>query len=411
MRAYGARGKAEKTMDQGVTVVVAGLAAVALLGALMAIERRRMAARIAELSDAARKDPLTGLLNRRGFEDAFDMELDRARRADGRLSVVVGDLDRFKEFDDRFGHGAGDEALRAIGGAIVASKRSWDSAARVGGEELALIAPDTDEHGAYVLAERLRTAIERIDQPAGAASLTVSFGVASFPVHGQTRAALLQAADHALYAAKRLGRNRSVISSAEVPGILARPARGRDDGRVELPTLLSLAEALDVRESGSASHCQRVGRYAEAIARELALEPDAVERLRIAGVLHDIGRVGVPDELLRKSGPLSDEDWRWVRSHPEIGARMLATTDFADIGEWILAHHERPDGHGYPAGRTAGELPLEASILGAADAYEAMTAERPYRGALDRRAAAAELRAGAGSQFDERVVDALLRAV
>lgn len=398
-------------MDPGVTVVLAGLAAVVMAASLVALERRRMAARIAELTDVARGDPLTGLLNRRGFEEAFDVELDRARRADGSLSVIVGDLDRFEAVNERLGRDAGDRALRAIGGAILASKRSWDSAARVGGEELAVLAPDTDEHGAYVLAERLRGEIERMEDPAGAAALTVSFGVVSFPVHGQTRVALLQAADQALYAAKRLGRNRSVISSAEVPGVLARAPRGGDDGRVELATLLSLAEALDVRESGSATHSQRVGRYAELIARELALAPDAVERLRIAGILHDVGRLGLPDSLSSKTGPLSEEDWRWIRSHPEIGARMLETTDFGDIGAWILSHHERPDGGGYPSGRAGREVPLEAAIIGVADAYEAMTAERPYRPSLDRRAAARELREGAGRQFDERVVDALLRVV
>ena len=119
----------------------------------------------------------------------------------------------------------------------------------------------------------------------------------------------------------------------------------------------------------------------------------------------------MPDALIAKAGPLTDEEWERVRSHPEIGARMLATTDFADIGDWILAHHERPDGSGYPRGRAAGEVPLEASILGVADAYEAMTARRPYRPPLDPEAASEELRRGAGMQFDQRVVDALLRVV
>ena len=133
--------------------------------------------------------------------------------------------------------------------------------------------------------------------------------------------------------------------------------------------------------------------------------------MRIAGILHDVGRVGVPDELLAKEGPLDEEEWHWVRSHPEIGARMLETTDFGDIGEWILAHHERPDGTGYPDGRDGDEVPLEAAILGVADAYEAMTAARPYRAPLDPQAASDELRRGAGRQFDERVVEALLRVV
>jgi diguanylate cyclase (GGDEF)-like protein len=323
----------------------------------------------------------------------------------------VGDLDRFKEVNDEFGHAAGDAVLRSVGAALDDGKRSWDAAARVGGEEFAILAPDTDEHGAYILAERVRASVEAAAGRVGRGGVTASFGIASFPVHGQTAPALLQAGDQALYAAKRLGRNRTVISSAEVPGILARAPRGREEAHVELATLLSLAEALDVRDSGSSTHCQRVGRYSELIARELGLPPDSVERIRIAGVLHDVGRVGVPDKLLAKKGPLDEEEWHWVRSHPEIGARMLETTEFGDIGEWIHAHHERPDGTGYPDGRAATEVPLEAAILGVADAYEAMTAMRPYRPPLDPQAASDELRRGAGRQFDARVVEALLRVV
>ncbi len=390
---------------------VATVGTLTVAGLVVAVIRDRLIGLISNLTDAARSDPLTRLLNRRGFEEAFDVEIERARRADRGLSVIVGDLDRFKDVNDRLGHAAGDEVLRRVGATIAATKRSWDVAARIGGEEFALLAPDTDEHGAYVLAERLRVEIEQTFEPAGAGPLTASFGIVSFPIHGQTGAALLRAADQALYAAKRLGRNRAVISSAEVPGILARAPRGGEETHVSLATLLSLAEALDVRESGSASHSQRVGRYAELIARELALAPDVVERVRIAGVLHDVGRVGVPDELLRKAGPLTDDEWDWIRSHPAVGARMVETTDYADIGEWILAHHERPDGKGYPAGHGAGEVPLEAAILAVADAYEAMTAERPYRQPLDPLAAAEELRRGAGSQFDERVVEAILRVV
>lgn len=399
--------------DAAVGAWVATTGTLAGAGLLVAVLRERVNEAVAGLTEAARRDPLTALLNRRGFEEVFDVEIERARRTGQNLSVIVGDLDRFKRVNDEHGHAAGDDALRRVGRALGAGKRSWDTAARIGGEEFAILSPDTDEHGAYILAERLRTVIEReFADPAVPETLTISFGIVSYPVHGQTGSSLLQAGDQALYAAKRLGRNRSVISSAEVPGILSRAGSrsGHDDASVELTSLLSLAEALDVRDSGSATHCRRVGRYSELIARELGLAPDTVERVRIAGVLHDVGRVGVPDELLAKEGPLDEEEWHWVRSHPEIGARMLETTDFADIGGWIRSHHERPDGGGYPEGRE-GELPLEAAILGVADAYEAMTAGRPYRAALDPQAASDELRRGSGRQFDERVVDALLRVV
>jgi diguanylate cyclase (GGDEF)-like protein/putative nucleotidyltransferase with HDIG domain len=389
---------------------LATVATLLLTGIVIAATRDRLVAMVDRLTNAARRDPLTDLLNRRGFEEVFDVELERARRTGGPLTLIVGDLDRFKEVNDRFGHASGDEVLQRVAKAIDGAKRGFDSAARVGGEEFAILAPDADEHGSYMLAERIRAEIER-DFADGAGWLTISFGVATFPLHGQSTDALLRAGDQALYAAKRLGRNRTVISSAEVPGILARAPSRHDESQVELGNLLELAEAMDVRDTGTISHCHRVGRFAELIARELGLAPDSVERVRLAGILHDLGRVGMPDELIAKEGPLDEGEWAWVHSHPEIGARMVEATEHADIRSWILAHHERPDGRGYPAGRPAAEVPLEARILCVADAYEAMTSDRPYRAAMPASDAAGELRRGAGTQFDELVVEALLRAV
>lgn len=402
---------AEDSVTMPIGSWVATLATLISAGLLLSIVRDRLASLVSNLTDSARKDPLTGLLSRNAFEQALDLELERSRRAEGGVSLIVTDLDDLAAVNRRSGRGAGDDALRRAAAIISDGKRAWDAAARVGGDEFAILAPDTDEHGAYILAERVRSAVEQSFSNGGSGPLTASFGIVSCPVHGDTPEALLLAAERALAAAKKLGCNRSVISSAEVPGILARaPGPGRD-APVELATLLNLAEALDVRDSGHSAHCRRVGRYAELIARELGLTPESIERVRIAGILHDVGRVGVPDELMKRKGPLEDEDWHWIRSHPATGARMLATTEFGDIGEWILAHHERPDGTGYPGGRRSEELPIEASILGVADAYEAMTTKRPYRAPLEPAAAAEELRKGAGRQFDERVVRALLNVV
>ena len=343
----------------------------------------------------------------------FDTELERARRADQALSLIVGDLDRFKRVNDAHGHAAGDDVLTRVAGAIAGAKRGFDSAARVGGEEFAVLAPDCDEHGAFMLAERIRAAVQQaLVARDPDTSLTISFGISTFPLHGQSADALLRTADQALYAAKRLGRNRSVISSAEVPGILARAPRQDDaESHVELAALVSLAEALDVRDWGSASHCRRVGRFAELTARELGLSPEAVERVRLAGILHDVGRVALPERLLVKEDPLTDEEWVLVRAHPVAGARMVETTEYDDIRSWILFHHERPDGTGYPEGRGEAGVPLESSIIGVADAYEAMTSDRPYRPALAPEDAGDELRREAGRQFRADVVDALLRAV
>src|SRR3954451_14155752 len=403
---------AESPSGQVVDGWIATVGTLLVTGLFVALVRDRLRTLIAHLTDAARRDPLTDLYNRRAFEEIFDIELERARRTGAPLSVVVGDLDRFKQLNDEFGHPAGDEALRRIGRSVRAAKRRFDSAARVGGEEFALLAPDCDEHGAYMLSERIRSDVESSFASGNSSPLTVSFGIATYPLHGQSAEALLRTADQALYAAKRLGRNRSVISSAEVPGILARPARNDDgESQVELAALVNLAEALDVRDSGSASHCRRVGRFAELTARELGLSPEAVERIRLAGILHDVGRVALPEYVLSKDEPLTNDEWVLVRAHPVAGARMVETTEYDDIRSWILFHHERPDGTGYPEGRVESEVPLESSIIAVADAYEAMTSDRPYRPALAPEDAGDELRREAGRQFRADVVEALLRAV
>jgi putative two-component system response regulator len=173
----------------------------------------------------------------------------------------------------------------------------------------------------------------------------------------------------------------------------------------------SLAAAMQMCDELTLRHCCAVGLYCESMARELGFGPAHVERIRIAGVLHDIGKIGVPDPILQKPGPLTQEEFECIREHPGIGARILGGSDLDDIRSWIIAHHERPDGRGYPRGIAGEEIPLEARILAVGDAYEAMTSDRAYRKAIGPEAARAELEEGAGSQFDGRVVAAFLRAV
>jgi len=372
--------------------------------------RRHVDRTVGGLADAARTDPLTGLLNRRGFEEAFELELERARRGGGKLSVVIGDLDHFKHVNDRFGHHVGDRALARTSEILFEEKRRIDTVARLGGEEFALLVPDTADRRSFMLAERLRLALreEFVDDPV---KVTVSFGVASFPEHGTTRQELLGAADDALYAAKELGRDRTVIYSKEVVGVLT-PANGRNGARNEqLATVLALADALDIRDARTARHSQTVARLAEITARELGLPEPTVEQVRLAGLLHDVGNIAVSNMLLSKPGPLSDAEWNEVRRHSEIGARILANARLGVIGQWVLAHHERVDGSGFPSGLSNNSIPLEARILAVADAFEAMTSERAHRPALSRDDAMRELRRNAGTQFDPGVVEVFVRAL
>jgi diguanylate cyclase (GGDEF)-like protein/putative nucleotidyltransferase with HDIG domain len=371
-------------------------------------QRRRIKSLRARIADANRTDPLTGLLNRRAFEETLELELERATRADRPMSVIVGDIDGFRAINEQHGHAAGDTTLQAVAQNALKWKRRIDQAARIGGEEFALVLPETDERGAFIVAERLRRAMHRsfVDSSVG---VSFSFGVATAPAHGADGVALLTAADSATAAAKDLGGDRTVIYSDEVARTLAQ--MGHASGELQLATVIALAEALDIRDTGTGQHSHTVGRYSELMARELGFEEERVERIRLAGVLHDIGKIGISDRVLSKPGPLDAEEWQEMYTHPEIGARLLSRPEFDDLRAWILAHHERPDGLGYPQALSADKIPLEARILAVADAYEAMTADRVYRPALGEEAARAELEAGAGSQFDAQVVEAFLRAL
>jgi diguanylate cyclase (GGDEF)-like protein/putative nucleotidyltransferase with HDIG domain len=386
------------------------LASLLAAGVLITALRRRMEDTVRGLASVARTDVLTGLLNRRGFEEAFELELERARRGGHTLSVLIGDLDNFKRINDRYGHHHGDLALARASTILERRKRRIDTVSRLGGEEFALIVPDADDHAAYMLAERLRTSL-RDSFASEPVPITISFGIASFPAHGESYEALVGGADDALYAAKELGRDRTVIYSREVAGILTPVDRPNGPRNEHLATVLALAEALDIRDAATSRHSKTVSRYAEMIAREIGLTPDLVERIRLAGMLHDIGKIAVSNVLLSKPEPLTDDEWVEMRRHAEIGARILANARLADIGEWVLAHHERPDGFGFPFGIANGDIPLEARILSVADSYEAMTSDRAYRSAMPPEAAQEELRRNAGSQFDARIVEAFLAAL
>ncbi|MFL5885999.1 MAG: diguanylate cyclase [Thermoleophilaceae bacterium] len=385
--------------------------ALVVAGAMIGVLRHRNGRLISALAESARVDGLTGLLNRRGFEERFAQELARAKRSGERFSVVIGDLDAFKAVNDGYGHQAGDRALEVVGECLAEGKRVSDEVARIGGEEFAAILPDTDEHGAYLFADRLRSRVA-VACRSLPGELTISLGVATFPQHGHEGDSLVRAADQALYMAKRLGRDRVVVyNAATAPTISAAIREGNREHEDHLATALRLAEVLDLRDSGTASHSQTVGRYAEMIARQLDFMPEHAERVRYAGIVHDVGKVGIPDSILCKPGALTPEEETEMRKHPEIGARILAGSNLGDISAWVIAHHERCDGTGYPLGLTADEIPLEAHILAVADAYEAMTNDRVYRAAIGEREAQTELMDGIGTQFDERVVHAFLASL
>ena len=313
--------------------------------------RDRVELLIASLYDAARTDPLTKLPNRRGFRELLDLELERARRGTGQMTLLVGDMDHFKEVNDRSGHRVGDAALQRVARVLEAGKRSIDGLARVGGEEFALILPDTDPHAALAIAERLRCEV-RDEFASDAVAVTVSFGVASYGQHGETAASLLRTADEALLRGEGEWPRHDRAVQPHAPARRRAQTRSRATSK---RSASSRSSSTSPRRSTYASAAARgtqrpSGRYAEMMARELGLSEQRAARVQLAGRLHDIGKVGVPDSILGKPAKLTEEEFAIIERHPELGAQILEHPSLADVRGWVRAHHERPDGRGYPLG-------------------------------------------------------------
>jgi diguanylate cyclase (GGDEF)-like protein len=601
-------------MFAGLTLAIRGVLLEGRLRGLLGRERSALAsladreaelARLnAQLMEDSRRDPLTGMRNRRALADDLPKIETGHRERGAPFGVALCDVDHFKAYNDELGHLAGDQALRAIANTIRGVLRSEDIAYRFGGEELLLVLPGATAEEAGAAAERVRAAVltAAVPHPTGIGGVvTVSIGVAS----GEgDYGGLLARADAALYEAKRGGRNRVIVSSqamarhaeenrraekhgdtvprqlrsmlalsraaatgegvlpvlqaladmiraelsfqvvainllddaraeltavvvegdeearqtllgttspwsewselmdsgehvrqgalwlpdgahewndetilwtpaaaaapdadawhphdmlmlplrgagGELLGLVSvdQPLHGRrpDDSELEvlvavadqaglaveqaqrdaagmggareqsqelrLAAVMLLAETLDLRDARTAKHSRTVGAYARHTAAALGLSPDRVERIHAAGVLHDLGKLGIADAILHKPGKLDEAEWKEIQRHPEIGARILEHAGLNDIAVWVRAHHERVDGRGYPKALAGEELPLEARILAVADAYEAMVADRPYRAGIAPDDARAELIRCAGTQFDPAVIDAFLTAL
>jgi diguanylate cyclase (GGDEF)-like protein/putative nucleotidyltransferase with HDIG domain len=375
--------------------------ALALLGPLLAISLyQRSQHRALSAMRLALTDPLTGLGNHRHFHERLQRELTSAQEHDLPLTLCFIDVDDFKTINDRYGHPVGDEVLSQLAGRL----RQGGEAFRLGGDEFAILLPKHDEAAAVAAAHSIvgRIGALTVGEIEG---ITVSAGVATYPEHGGERDELIRLADNALYWAKENGKNRVRVSRADVVELsdLKRLAIGRDRA-ARFRAAASLARAVDTRDAYTGSHSQRVAQFAGRIAERLGLPSEEVELCRLAGSLHDLGKLAIPEEILRKPAALSDAERVVLERHPQIGYRMLESLGVEPIAEWVLHHHERWDGTGYPDKRSGEAIPHGARIIFVADAFDAMTSERVYRHSVTREEALAELQRCAGTQFDPAIV-------
>jgi diguanylate cyclase (GGDEF)-like protein len=369
--------------------------------------------------EEATTDRLTHVASRGHLLARLFEELERVGRYNRPLSVAFVDIDHFKSVNDTYGHEVGDQVLQGVAGVIRNNLRNQDTVGRYGVEEFVLVLPETTIDEATVVAEKLRLLVlkERYNAGPGASfAVSVSIGVAGGQGAHLRVDQLLRDADAAMYSAKALGRNQTYVfaetddDSSRIPRApisadgRARAVEVSGFARQAAEAALSLVVASLPSYRGKPSAL--IATIAVRIARELGLPDQETERIRIASLLHDLGKVGVPEEILEKPGSLSDDEWQSVVQHPRIGQVIIdQVAAIKDAGTIILHHHEEYAGHGYPHGLRGTEIPLGARIVAIADAYDAMTNDRPYRASIGHRAAIEELRRRAEIQFDPELVD------
>jgi len=385
------------------------------------------------LASRARTDPLTGVFNQGEFHAEVERQIHFAGQRAGHVSIVLLDLDEFKAINDTHGHSHGDRVLRAVAAGLRAGSRASDGAYRVGGDEFALVLPEADGDEAAEVARRAVTAARA---GLGDEQVGISHGIAVWPRDGLDKETLLLKADIALYAAKNGTREGAASAAALIgapPEAAAAIASQRELERAQLlayaedfretharelrrtqelhqsylATVRALAVAVEAKDGYTGGHIHRV--HALGLLLAQALVPDDVDdpQLAYGFLLHDVGKLAVPDAVLMKPGKLTDEEWELMRRHSEAGLRILSEIPFLDRAlDVVVHHHERWDGGGYPRGLRGEEIPLWARIFAVVDSVDAMTSDRPYRAGMPLDDALEELRRGAGSQFDPACVAA-----
>jgi diguanylate cyclase (GGDEF)-like protein len=389
-------------------------------------------------------DGLTGIKTRRFFWEALTSEWKRASRSGRPFSVVLMDLDKFKEVNDTFGHLEGDLVLARVGRLLEQKCRQSNVVARYGGDEFIILMPETGVEQSQILAERLRLWITS-DPMLQEHHITGSFGVGSFPVHGFSVEDIIRVADAGMYVSKHAGGDR--VSTAEefgegenaavqrqlisgfIEGFLQREHTGPEHLEELIATLKKLCSgeedcnprmlresiealtyAAESRELNASGHGEMVSRHCEVMARALGVSAEEVTDLTYAGRVHDVGKIFIPERILNKSGPLTEEEFYLMKMHSRVGAEILGAIPGSGVMQQAVQHHhEAFDGTGYPAGLRGERIPQWARILAIADAYVNMTTERSFAPAKSNEQALAELEKLSGTRYDGMLVRILIR--
>jgi diguanylate cyclase (GGDEF)-like protein/putative nucleotidyltransferase with HDIG domain len=412
--------------DLSVRAAARGPRELAHLGSVLndmmeAVEERTVELRLAneelrernrQLMDAraqAATDALTGLGNHRTFHKRIRDEVAIADRDGTSVGLIMFDIDRFKSVNDDLGHQAGDEILHDLSATLRAVIVRGD-AYRYGGDEFAVVLPQSDQKSTIRVAEELRQATEKMTDQEGR-QITISLGVAAYPEMAAAADELIYRADMAMYWAKSTGKNRV----GNWDGMLSRrgneniPEFLRDRGERTPDTVAALVAALSAKDAVTRDHIERCSWYAAELAEELGLSEEQSSVVKLAALLHDIGKLAMPDDVLCKDGPLNEDEWSSMKEHPTVGRHMLSQVGPAlEALPAIVHHHEHYDGSGYPDGLAGEEIPIASRILLVTDAFDAMTTDRPYRKAMTIDAAIEELKVNSGKQFDPAIVEAFL---
>ncbi len=390
--------------DVVLVTLSAALIAAALLFLIFRAAQRRLTRQTRELMESTRRDPLTGALNHGAVVGHLAMETEAARAAGMPVTIALIDIDNFRLLNENHGHSAGDEALLAVAGLLRGEVVEPMVLGRSGPDEFLIIAPPAVAFELEPLVTRLQTGLVDLSlqfELTERLPITVSVGIATYPEHAASATALLSTATMVLEEAKASGGDTvRMASSASLE---------ESSATSTFNVLEGLILAVDTKDRYTKRHSEDVARYAMFLGSRLGLDADEMRVIQTAGLLHDVGKIGIPDQILRKPGKLTTAEFDIVKQHVALGDMIVRDLpDLDQVRAGIRHHHERWDGDGY-LGRLEGEdIPLIARILAVADAFSAMTTTRPYRKALDLREALTRLGDAAGTQLEERLVIAFV---